>query len=131
MNKYTLQTLVAAALLAGAPAGVAASPSNAATYYTTQFVQLYGSPGPYSGTLQLRISPDNIISGYYRAEDGQGPFVTVTGGRSGKDIWLDIGPNGAIQIRGSLERGKIVGTAIDETATEYRFTATPEDHPLL
>ena len=128
MFTTTLRILAAATVLglAGQPAPSLAVQQNAMTYYNTRLVEIYGSPAPFAGTLQLRISPDNIINGYYRAEGGLGTYIPITGGRDGDDVWFDIGERGDVRVTGKLVNGAIVGTAVDEHDTQYNFTATKE-----
>lgn len=109
--------------LAGQPVASFAATADSTTYYTTRLVELYGSPGPYTGTLTLRISRDNIVNGYYRPEGGVGSFIPITGGRNGKDIWFDIGSRDYVHVTATLEGSTIVGTAIDAGNIEYTFTA--------
>ncbi|MEO6914073.1 MAG: hypothetical protein ABI182_08655 [Candidatus Baltobacteraceae bacterium] len=109
------------------------------TTYSTALTQQFGSPYPYSGKLQIRISDDGIVSGYYRPADNQS-FETVTGGRSGDQIWLNIGQSGDLQITGNFVKGAIVGSAFASVAsnfasvgpfasiqpTQFNFVATPD-----
>ena len=128
MFTTTLRILAAATALglAGQPAPSLAVQQNAATYYNTRLVEIYGSPAPLAGTLQLRISADNIVNGYYRAEGGLGTYIPITGGLDGNDIWFDIGESGDVRVTGKLVNGAIVGTAFDKQHTQYNFTATRE-----
>ncbi len=123
--KHAFSPLFAAVLALGLSAAPVLSSAAAVapgmSYYTTKFVQVYGSPAPYLGTLQLQISPDNIVSGYYRPDNQS--FIPVTGGRDGKDIWFDIGGSGQARVTARLEGHSIVGSAVDG-GVQYTFTAT-------
>ncbi|MGZ3503023.1 MAG: hypothetical protein ACXWNK_11885 [Vulcanimicrobiaceae bacterium] len=126
MFTTTLRVLAAAIALgiAGQPAPSLAVEKNAMTYYDTRLVEVYGSPGPVAGSLQLRITPDNIVNGYYRPEGGLGTFIPITGGRDGDNIWFDIGYRGDVHVTARFVKGVIVGTAVDGHDTQYDFTAT-------
>jgi hypothetical protein len=115
-------------VLAGVPVASLAMQQSPAAFYDTRLVQEYGSPAPYSGTLQLRISPDNIVNGYYRPDAGLGRFVPVTGGRDGDNIWFDIGESGNLHVTGKFVKGSIVGTAVDHNV-EYYFNADTAASP--
>lgn len=115
--------------LAGAPAisnGATAYNTNETLHvdYNTSIAPLFGFGYPWSGKLQLTITPDGIINGYYRPDDNQA-FIPVTGGRDGQNVWLEIGQMGRLHVTGTLQRGRIVGTAFDErTNDQYKFNAT-------
>ncbi|HZZ65203.1 MAG TPA: hypothetical protein VFE17_06890 [Candidatus Baltobacteraceae bacterium] len=130
--KYTILRGAGFALalaLAGAPAV-----SHAATAYTTgtqpvrvnystSISPLFGLGYPWSGTLQLTLNPDGIINGYYRPADNQ-EFIPVTGGRDGRNVWLDIGQMGRLHVTGTLDNGRITGTALNERTNEqFKFNA--------
>jgi hypothetical protein len=56
----------------------------------TRIVEQPPSVGEYDGSLQIRISPAGIVSGYYRADDSA-RFISVSGGVTGDRFWIDIG----------------------------------------
>jgi hypothetical protein len=68
----------------------------------TQLTDQYHA-GAYEGTLALTIYPDGIVQGTYRPSDGR--ITSVTGGLTGKNIWLDIGPAGRLHLNGTFENG--------------------------
>jgi len=77
--------------------------------------------GAYEGTLNLSISPDGIVYGWFR--DDRSELRTVTGGLDGDQIWLDIGSRNPLHISGTYRDGIIVGYAhLDQT---YEFDAKP------
>ncbi|MDQ2680767.1 MAG: hypothetical protein M3Y21_07080 [Candidatus Eremiobacteraeota bacterium] len=104
--------------------------------YSTSLTEQFGSPYPYSGTLQIQVSDDGIVSGYYRPADS-GSFETVTGGRQGDQIWLNIGQSGDLRVTGNFVKDAIVGSAVTNTIagsfspfsaiqpTQFNFVATP------
>lgn len=88
--------------------------------------ELYGSPAPFSGTLDLKVNPGGIVSGYYFEADGA-MYVPVVGGLTGDRIWLDIGRSGSMHVEGQVEpRGVITGTAFDKASGEFKFVAQPK-----
>ncbi len=92
--------------------------------YDTSIAPIAGFGYPWTGTLQLTINPDGIINGYYRAA-GNGSFIPVTGGRDGKNVWLDIGQSGRLHVTGTLHEGTIAGTAFDQrNLAQYKFNAS-------
>lgn len=92
--------------------------------YSTTISPLVGFGYPWTGTLQLTLNPDNIITGYYRPY-GDSSFIPVNGGRNGENVWLDIGEMGRIQVNGTLKNAKITGTAFDNRShDQYKFAAS-------
>jgi len=93
--------------------------------YNTSIESLFGFDYPWTGTLQLTYNSDGIINGYYRPA-GDMQFIPVTGGRDGREIWLDIGNSARLHVTGTLENGAIVGSAFDSRDNhQYKFSATP------
>lgn len=136
---YRILWTCAALALIALPVTARAADQTSKTY-TTALTQQFGSPYPYSGRLQIWISDSGIVSGYYRPADN-GSFETVTGGRSGDHIWLNIGQTGDLHITGNFIKGVIVGSAFASAdsgfvsigpafdsiqPTQFNFTATPD-----
>jgi len=90
--------------------------------FNTNITELYGSPAPYQGRLDLRFAEDGTISGYFRPVDN-GSFIPVTGGRNGNDVWFDIGNSGRFHFNGTLDNNSLNGAAIEGTK-QYKLTAT-------
>lgn len=127
MKSKSLVTLAAATAIAalGAPAVATAAPSPTSVNYTATFRGLYGpNQYPSEGTLTLRTYRSGIIQGFYRPE-GIGDFIPVTGGETGKTIWFDIGNRDSVHVTGTVQHGKIVGSAYTTDDVPYRFKATP------
>jgi hypothetical protein len=117
----------AAFLTLAAPAVSVAATAVTTQHYTTSITELYGSPAPYSGKLDLRVDPSGIVSGYYFPDDGA-LYVPVVGGQSGDRIWLDIGRSGNMHVEGRVQsHGVIEGTAFDR-AGQFRFEAKPQSN---
>ena len=119
---------VLSAALAGAPAISQAATTQPATAlhstYQTTLEPISGLGAPWLGSLQIAFNPDGIIQGYYRPADDTIAFIPVTGGRSGNNVWLDIGRDGRLHVQGQLKNGTITGTAFDEATNQgYDFTA--------
>jgi hypothetical protein len=108
-----------------APAVGVAATAVTTQHYTTSMTELYGSPAPYSGTLDLKVDPSGIVSGYYFPTGGA-LYVPVVGGQTGDRIWFDIGNRGNIRIEGRVQQhGVIVGTAFDRANGQFTFVANP------
>ncbi|MEA2689183.1 MAG: hypothetical protein QOD51_1790 [Candidatus Eremiobacteraeota bacterium] len=121
----TIRTAVAAAgILATAAlplASQAASTTNAAPQRYTLQTQLTDSHhvGAYEGTLALTIYPSGIVQGTYRPADGG--YSSVTGGLTGKDIWLDLGQRGRLHLTGTFENGVLKTVAAIPGPDVYEF----------
>jgi hypothetical protein len=88
---FVLVSIAAAAYpLAAQAQAPATSPTE--VHYETAITTAYGSPYPIAGHLDLVISQDGIIHGYYH-NAYQKAFIQVAGGRDGNYIWFDIGPS--------------------------------------
>lgn len=102
----------------------AAQPTRVA--YATSLTEQFGSPIPWTGTLQLTVSPDGIINGYYRPS-GDANLIEVTGGRTGANLWLDIGTSGDLHVTATMRGARMVGTAFSEDSSRlFDFSAVPE-----
>jgi len=110
--------------LAAPAAGVAASASTT-QHYSTSMTALYGSPAPYTGSLELTVDPSGIVRGYYFPADMSSMYVPVVGGETGDRIWFDIGNTGIVHIDGRVKNGVIVGTAFDRSNGQFSFVANP------
>jgi hypothetical protein len=107
------------------PAAGAAAEAPSTAHYSTAMTELYGSNSPYTGALDLTVTADGIIHGYYFPADYSAMFVPVVGGRSGDSIWFDIGSSQITHIDGRLQDGAIVGTAFTSANAQYTFVAKP------
>lgn len=130
MKSNILRTaaFVIAASLTGVPAIAAAATSQTTApvhaTYETSLQSVYGLSSPWTGTLQLTLNSDGVIQGYYHPDGDAIAFIPVTGGRSGDQVWLDIGRNGRLHVSGTFANGAITGGAIDQSTNEaYKFTA--------
>lgn len=110
--------------LAVPAAGDAATASTTA-HYSTAMTALFGSSAPYSGALDLTVTSDGIVRGYYFPADQSSMYVPVVGGRAGDRIWFDIGSTGSVHVDGRLQNGVIVGTAFDKTNGQFSFVGNP------
>jgi hypothetical protein len=103
-----LAIALAFAVPALASADLTSNPSKLMVYSTS--IQGLVKPSyPLVGQLRIRTSPGGIINGYYQPAD-QGQFLPVTGGVSGKHVWLDIGNRKPMRVIGNFENGRISGT---------------------
>jgi len=74
----------------------------------TRMVEQAPGVGEYDGALQLRVSPDGIVSGYYRP-DANPRFIPVSGGIAGDRFWIELGNFGGHSLRfsGTFKNGTI------------------------
>ncbi len=100
MRSLALAALATTMLLTplAAPVGAKAAEAERAYQLQTRIVEQAPSVGEFDGSLQLRVSVEGVVSGYYRPDDNP-RFVPVTGGVKGDRFWLEIGSR-----RTSLER---------------------------
>ena len=132
MRTFSITVLAAAALLFVATTAVASADTPVATYHdTTSMISTYGDggAGQYAGTLDIDIYASGVVSGWYRPQDGLP--TPITGGRDGKNIWLDIGRGQRFHITGTLAPdGAIVGQAVrgHKQSGIFDFRATPAPH---
>jgi hypothetical protein len=139
--KRTLAMLAGAAALWGSAVATTsaaqAAVAPAATSYTTVMTQMLPVPsaGVFPGKLNLKVSSDGIVSGWY-SPDYEGATVSVAGGVQGDQLWLDLGEFGSVRIVATLHKdGTIVGTASGlraasllplDSPARYSFVATPQ-----
>jgi hypothetical protein len=90
---------------------------------TTRIVEQAPSVGEYDGSLELHVAPNGIVSGYYRPDDNP-RFISVTGGVSGNQLWLDIGTFARRPVRfsGTFNNGKIVADGDRPIIDNGRYT---------
>lgn len=124
--------------LAGTAAAAHPAAAQSATSYTTVMTQTLPIPsaGVFPGKLDLKVSSDGIVSGWY-TPDYEGSAVSVAGGVEGDQLWLDLGEFGSVRIVATLQKdGTIVGTASGlrtapallplDSPARYSFVATPQ-----
>ena len=126
-NRFT--TAAAAAGIIAAMAlplpSVAATTATASSHryqLQTRIVSQYEA-GEVDGILLLTVSPDGIVQGNYRPQDGN--FRTVSGGLDGRKIWLDIGSFGRFRVIGTFEHGILKGVVQKPGPDTVTFDATP------
>src|SRR5471032_1793693 len=93
--KQILRTAITTVALGGlllAPLGAQAASAERDYQLNTRIILQRPDAGEYDGTMQLRVTSDGIVSGYYRPDNGR--FIAVTGGLSNTQFWLDIGSLG-------------------------------------
>jgi hypothetical protein len=121
--------LALAGPLASAPASAVTAPGPASTQsvtFDTALAPQYFGAGEYDGVLQLSISPDGSVNGWYRPVDA-GMLRTVIGGLDGDRLWLSLGFGSPTpySIYATYDAGKIVGSTYFGNQV-YTFTATPK-----
>jgi len=94
-----------------APLGAQAASAERNYQLNTRIILQRPQAGEFDGTMQLRVTSDGIVSGYYRPDNGR--FIAVTGGVSDTTFWLDIGSLGpdALHFTGTFNDGHIDAAA--------------------
>jgi hypothetical protein len=112
------------AVLLGAPCAAGAAAAERSYQLQTRIVEKTPGVGEFDGSLQLRVSPAGIVSGYYRPDDNP-RFVPVTGGISGDRFWIEIGTFAAhpLQFSGTFSGGKIDAASNQPIVDNGRYTA--------
>jgi hypothetical protein len=115
-------------------------------HFTTKITEVYGSPYPITGRLDIQIFPAGNLRGYYHTSYYK-LFIPVVGGRDGNYIWFDIGPSvidlglgagpgGRLHVVGTMgSDGSFRGQVYPETAAVLTGTIvvgpTPNPTPNL
>jgi hypothetical protein len=107
------------------PAAASAAQAPSAAHYSTSMTELYGGNSPYTGALDITVSANGIVNGYYFPADYSTMFVPVVGGKNGDSIWLDIGSSQITHVEARVEDGALVGTAFTSANAQYTFVAKP------
>jgi hypothetical protein len=104
--------------------GVSAASAERSYQLETRIVEAAPSVGEYDGSLQLHVSSQGIVSGFYRPDDNP-RFVPVTGGVTGDRFWLDIGIFGSHPARfsGTFLNGRIDAQSNAPILDDGRYTA--------
>lgn len=124
IKKFRIAGLLGALALATVSPALAVTGDAApdlATYEAT-FTPRYEA-GSYLGVLKLAVSPDGIVSGYFRNTD-VGRYVPVTGGVENGRIHLDFSWLGPTHIEGTYD-GKVIAGSTLARGRVYYFSATP------
>jgi hypothetical protein len=124
-------TLLLVGLLSvGATAAPAryAPPRNTPLSYEVRITGRFAHAAPWTGILILTITGQGIVSGQYRSTSVKpdpffGRITNVRGGLSGTSIRIDFNTSGTYQLKGTLEKDKIVGTFYDPRRRMYDFRA--------
>jgi hypothetical protein len=106
------------------PLGADAESAERSYSISTRIIEQAPSVGEYDGSLRLRITPDGIISGYYRPDDNP-RFISVSGGVTGQNFWLEIGTFASTPVRfsGTFNNGKIAADSNRPITDDGRYTA--------
>jgi hypothetical protein len=91
---------------------VTAAPIVSGDYHLrTAITEVYGSPYPTSGDLDLHITPGGLVSGYYHPAFVRS-FIPIVGGLAGNRIWFDILGVTRLRVSGTMNAdGSIDGGA--------------------
>jgi hypothetical protein len=106
------------------PGAVSAAAAERSYQVQTRIVEQAPSVGEFDGSLQLRITPEGIVSGYYRPTDNP-RFIPVIGGVTGDRFWLEIGTFAAHPLRfsGIFRNGEIDAEGSQPIVDDGRYTA--------
>jgi hypothetical protein len=127
MKSFIRSLLMTVAVGATLLVPISAQAASADRHYqlNTRIIAQRPAVGEYDGTMQLNISADGIVQGFYRPDNGR--FVAVTGGISDSTFWLDIGSmnNNPLHFTGTFKDGHIDADAFlrDEN---YVLTSQPK-----
>jgi hypothetical protein len=136
--KQTLTAAAAALTIAflAVPA-LAADATQGQTSYETSLTQsgVLAAPGAYLGNLEITVTPEGLVNGWYRPADRQ--FIPVTGNFKDGKLWLYIGERGDLTVTAQVQKdGSLVGTALEQTPRldasgavrpgTYDFSASPQ-----
>ena len=100
--------VLAASTSLAASALPAAGPLVSGDYHLrTAITQIYGSQYPVSGDLDLHITNEGLVSGFYHPAFVRS-FIPIVGGLSGNRIWFDI-QGGTFQTQ-DVARLRVTGT---------------------
>jgi hypothetical protein len=99
-------------------------------HFTTAITEVYGSPYPLTGRLDIQIFPAGNLRGYYHTSYYK-LYIPVAGGRDGNYIWFDIGPSSIDLGLGAGPGGKlhVVGTLGSDGS--FRGQVYPETAAVL
>ncbi|HEV3091365.1 MAG TPA: hypothetical protein VGX91_08000 [Candidatus Cybelea sp.] len=110
--RFLSSTMLVSVALVAMPVAAPAQEAQATDlHFNTSITQVYGSPYPLTGRLDLQVFPAGHLRGYYHTSYYK-LFIPVVGGRDGDYIWLDIGPSSVDLGLGAGPEGRlyIVGT---------------------
>jgi hypothetical protein len=109
MKTFLRSALMTAAVGATLLVPISSQAASAERHYqlNTRIIEQRPAVGEYDGTMQLNISSDGIVQGFYRPDNGR--FVAVTGGVTETTFWLDIGSmsSNPLHFTGTFKDGHI------------------------
>jgi hypothetical protein len=110
--------------------GAGAQTTTNDSHYSTAITQVYGSPYPLTGRLDLQLMPDGTLRGYYHTTYDK-LYIQVAGGRDGNYIWFDIGPSSIDLGLGAGPQGKLHVVATMNSDGSFRGQVYPETAAVL
>ncbi len=114
--------------IATMPSAVSGQPTN--SQYTTAITEVYGSPYPLAGRLDIELFSDGTLRGYYHTAFYK-LYIPVAGGRDGNYIWFDIGPSSVDLGLGAGPEGKLHVVASMNNDGSFRGQIYPETAAVL
>ena len=124
-----LSGIALACIVVAASTG-AASAQPTFLHYDTAITEVYGSPYPLTGKLDLEIFPDGTLRGYYHTSFYK-LYIPVAGGRDGSYIWFDIGPSSMDLGLGAGPQGKLHVVATMNADNSFRGQVYPETAAVI
>ncbi|HEY6450247.1 MAG TPA: hypothetical protein VIX60_06175 [Candidatus Cybelea sp.] len=110
------------------PSAVSGQPTD--SQFTTAITEVYGSPYPLAGRLDIELFSDGTLRGYYHTAFYK-LFIPVAGGRDGNYIWFDIGPSSIDLGLGAGPEGKLHVVATMNNDGSFRGQVYPETAAVL
>lgn len=110
------------------PSAVSGQPTD--SQFTTAITEVYGSPYPLTGRLDIELFSDGTLRGYYHTAYYK-LFIPVAGGRDGNYIWFDIGPSTIDLGLGAGPEGKLHVVATMNNDGSFRGQVYPETAAVL
>jgi hypothetical protein len=121
----TLSVLALAAAIAPIPTLAADAGTVSYNLTTRQYDPI--EAGEYDGTLRIRVTADGIVSGTYMNSEAR--VSTVTGGLSGKNIWLQLnGRPFGLTYNGTFVDGKLSASTFGHGLQVWNLEGTPAKH---
>jgi hypothetical protein len=121
--------LVSTALMVMPSTGWAQTPPPV-SFFDTAIKEVYGSPYPLTGKLDIQIFPGGHLRGFYHTSFYK-LFVPVVGGQDGNYIWLEIGPSSIDLGLDAGPQGKLMVVATMNSDGSFRGQVYPETAAVL
>ncbi len=127
VRSLILRFVSSTALVCLAPVGLAGTASAQTTdlHFKTAITEVYDSPYPITGRLDVQIFPNGILRGYYHTSYYK-LFIPVVGGRDGNYVWFDIGPSSVDLGLGTGPEGRLHVVGVMNGDGSFRGQVYPQ-----